>query len=419
MVAPDARSPATTADTSDPGDQTQRNFRYQHAYGAILLTAAATGQRQYKAIWCEHHDDFLAEITDNHFDAYQIKTRKPEIGKWQINHSQLKSSIKHFVMLKNTFGDNIKNFYFVTNSEFLDCSLTIRDQKKLSKSPIQFLKAICEAETEKDIQPPFDETFNDLVDYCECEPQSLFSVLRRLGLINGPGRDSFDAEIAHDHLPCLSECRHLSPPMLNNIRDEIIYKIYDASSLKIDDPAKHYKSLLGAEQSDPKLLAKRVTIESLFEIVEGNSPLPFRFYPGSAELELGQTKRKISVLEKKFIQGGIISQFETMKRRALSTESHLIGLTHRLPEKIESILNQIVSVVQGECDEASLANSVDDVPDGKEMLKDVYKRLRYISKKESAKVEHQSYECLVGVAGLLTGECEIWWSEQFDVSQEI
>ena len=93
MVAPDARFPATTADTSDPGDQTQRNFRYQHAYGAILLTNSAAGQLQYKAIWCEHHDDFLAEIADNNFDAYQIKTRKPEKGEWRINHDKLKSSI--------------------------------------------------------------------------------------------------------------------------------------------------------------------------------------------------------------------------------------------------------------------------------------------------------------------------------------
>ena len=157
----------------------------------------------------------------------------------------------------------------------------------------------------------------------------------------------------------------------------------------------------------------------MFEIVYGNSPLPFRFYPGSAELELGQAKRNISVLEKKFLQGRIISQFETMKRRALSAESHLIGLAHRLPEKIEPILNQIVSVVQGECDEASFDNSVDDIPDGKEMLKDVYRRLRDISKSEPEKVDHQSYECLVGVAGLLTGECEVWWSEHFDVDQEI
>ncbi len=64
MVEQDARSSSTTADNSDPGDQTQRNFRYQHAYGAILLTNSAAGKLDYKAIWCEHHDDFLAEISD-------------------------------------------------------------------------------------------------------------------------------------------------------------------------------------------------------------------------------------------------------------------------------------------------------------------------------------------------------------------
>lgn len=51
--------PATTPDKKDPGDQTGRNFRYQHAYGVILLAASASGLRPYAAIWCEHHEDFL------------------------------------------------------------------------------------------------------------------------------------------------------------------------------------------------------------------------------------------------------------------------------------------------------------------------------------------------------------------------
>ncbi len=39
--------------SSDPGDATARNFRYQHAYGAMLLIAARCGDFPYVAIWCE------------------------------------------------------------------------------------------------------------------------------------------------------------------------------------------------------------------------------------------------------------------------------------------------------------------------------------------------------------------------------
>ena len=71
-------NPATTADTDDPGDATQRNYRYQHAYGAILLASARRGEVPYLAIWCEHHEDLLAERTDGTYDGYQIKTSQPE-----------------------------------------------------------------------------------------------------------------------------------------------------------------------------------------------------------------------------------------------------------------------------------------------------------------------------------------------------
>lgn len=30
-------------------------------------------------------------------------------------------------------------------------------------------------------------------------------------------------------------------------------------------------------------------------------------------------------------------------------------------------------------------------------------------------VHGQPYECLVGMAGLLTEECTVWWSERFDL----
>ena len=66
--------------SNDPGDETQRNFRYQNAYGVILLIAAGRGAKPYQSIWCEYHEDLLAECQDGTLDVYQIKTRKPEEG---------------------------------------------------------------------------------------------------------------------------------------------------------------------------------------------------------------------------------------------------------------------------------------------------------------------------------------------------
>jgi Cap4 dsDNA endonuclease len=71
--------PSEVRNLTDPGDATSRNFRYQHAYGVVLLVAAKRGLRPYVAIWCEHHEDFLAQRDDGLFDGYQIKTARPEV----------------------------------------------------------------------------------------------------------------------------------------------------------------------------------------------------------------------------------------------------------------------------------------------------------------------------------------------------
>lgn len=63
--------------SGDPGDETERNFRYQHQYGVVLLAAVRRGTLNYIALYCEHHEDFLAERPDGLFDGYQIKTSRP------------------------------------------------------------------------------------------------------------------------------------------------------------------------------------------------------------------------------------------------------------------------------------------------------------------------------------------------------
>ena len=52
-------SPATIGAKGDPGDATARNYRYQYAYGVMLLIAAKRGAVPDLALWCEHHEDFL------------------------------------------------------------------------------------------------------------------------------------------------------------------------------------------------------------------------------------------------------------------------------------------------------------------------------------------------------------------------
>ena len=103
-------SPIDSRDLSDPGDMVLRKFRYQHAYGVVLSVGIATGKLDYTALWCEQHEDFLAETAFCLFDAYQIKTRKSELGEWQLNHEAFWQSIYRFVKLDLKYPDKIRSF---------------------------------------------------------------------------------------------------------------------------------------------------------------------------------------------------------------------------------------------------------------------------------------------------------------------
>src|SRR5260370_23620273 len=65
-------SPDEVLDTVDTGDETQLRFRYQHAYGVILLLAALSCKKPYTALLCDHHEDLLGQCTNGFFDAYII-----------------------------------------------------------------------------------------------------------------------------------------------------------------------------------------------------------------------------------------------------------------------------------------------------------------------------------------------------------
>lgn len=113
-------TPTDSRDSKDPGDEVLRKFRYQHAYGAILAIGMATKKLGYTAIWCEQHEDFLAEHDGGGFDAFQIKTRKSEIGEWQINDEAWHKSVGRFIALDASFPSQIQRFYFVSNTHFSD-----------------------------------------------------------------------------------------------------------------------------------------------------------------------------------------------------------------------------------------------------------------------------------------------------------
>jgi len=411
----EATSPAEVQDKEDPGDDVARRFRYQDAYGVILLVGSVAGDLEYTHIFCEHHEDLLAALPGDRFDAYQIKTRNPERGPWKLGDEKLRKSLARFVDLRSRFPNHLGAFKFVSNAKFLD------SDRAPEKSPVRVAHAARAADSLEDLEEPFAPAIRALAqklsaDKTEVDPDELFNVLAHTEFIDGPSLEEFESVLSHDHLSRLPELSTAGASELNGIRDELIQQVRQASSLAVSDPRRHWTPR-SDDADDPYILSKRVTLEDVRQTVASGSGTVFRFAPLSDRIRPRDAEQDLSRFELKLNRAGLGSSLETMRRRTVAAESHLLALGHAKPEDVDAVISQLESIVQGVCDDARLEASAGDRTFGPTMLLLVTQRLRTTARDNPQLVHHSPYECLMGVAGLLTNECKVWWSEHFDIAE--
>jgi hypothetical protein len=404
-------SPTAARDPKDPGDATARNYRYQHSYGVMLIAAARRGERPYVALWCEHHEDFLAERTDGRFDAYQVKTSKPELGPWTTTDREVIRAIGRFVDLISEFGPSIASVFFVSNTECDTVSESNTDDRRRGHCPVQLLNHIRLCDDVDSISSPYRSSFDELQAACGCDAQVLFAALRRMDIIVGPSRGEFDAALSHEHLAQLAECRGLDAAGLDGVRDGLVATVYRASSLQVTDPLRHLHPVIDRTLADPVLVAKRLDVAAVIESSLTSMPTFTRFV-GPPRLALGSTRPE-HVLQEKLGRGGLTDQVGYMKERELAAEYHLLEDAARRPHLYPDLLRQVEELVLGECSEAHLRARQHSEPYGETMLIDVQDRLRRVAEQRAHSVGGHDYECLIGIAGLLTSECRVWWSARF------
>jgi hypothetical protein len=410
-------SPVDVFDATDPGDATQRNYRYQHAYSVMLLVGGKLGLRQYVAIWCEQHEDCLAERSDKTFDAYQIKTSRPENGAWKLSNLELIKTIGRFVELVGEFGSSINKLFFVSNTECETVGPDNTNDRLRAQCPRLFLEHVQSCKTHDDIDAVFISTFRSLQAECGCLEELLFHVLQRMDIICGPSRGEIDAALSHEHIAKLDTCKALGAEKLNDFRDYLVGKVYRASSLQVEDPIRHLRPQITGTDIDPRLAAKRLSVEHLVVYAaESHGPKVFQ-YVGESLIQLGR-ERPATILEQKLAAGGLAEEIDYMAERERSAERHLLEDLQRRPERYPELSKQIEQVVLGECREAHLRAREKPAPYGPAMLIDIQDRLRRIAREETALVGDHSYECLIGMAGLLTHECVVWWSARFPIEGE-
>lgn len=399
--------------SGDPGDETERNFRYQHQYGVVLLAAARRGALNYIALYCEHHEDFLAERPDGLFDGYQIKTSRPENGAWTLTSAALTKSIGRFVDLMTAFPGQIAKFVFVSNSDVDSVTPASTDDKRRGRCPGLMLDHVRSCSNVEAMQPPFRNTFDTLAAELGAGKAQLFEVLRRLETVKGPSREDFDAALAQEHIGGLSECAHLAPGALRELCNDLVARFHRAASLYVVDPDRYLAKVCSGTNDDPVFTAKRIVIADVHLIPPSKAVDVFR-YQGPPTISLGQPRPK-RILEQKLARGGVGDLIDYMKSREQAAEYHFLEEQAKDPVSAARQLRQVEEAVHGECLEAYMVRRTVEAPFGQAMFNDVSTRLRSLESQRRELLGGAPYELLMGTAALLTDDCRVWWSERFQL----
>ena len=113
-------NPANTLSVNDPGDDTQRRYRYQAAYTAVVSLELLNdnGTAEIKEIFCEHHEDTLLHRLDGTFVGIQVKTRASGRDLFKASDDQIINAIKRFTELSINHPGYFSRFVIATNYAF-------------------------------------------------------------------------------------------------------------------------------------------------------------------------------------------------------------------------------------------------------------------------------------------------------------
>lgn len=406
-------SPIRQMPDRDYGAETLRNYRYQSAYAVALLVAAAAKKKNYSAVWCEQEDDILAQIAENSFDSYQVKTRKPELGEWRLTDDPFVSAVNVFIRLDAKYPGSFQHFNFVSNAECMESDAVAHKHLCPKRLAVAAANGCASAAELPEAEA---KGFKALLEKTESASESLFKVVQRLGFVKTPERESFIAELAQNHLRELEWCR-LSQPRLEIVVWSLIEMVDRASSLSSQDSSRHLARRAGDGQTDPQLTAKRITVEDFILRSRELANPTFHYLSSLTTNPLAQTSKDLKRFNQKLQRGGLDDYAHSLRNQTLSAEAAFLDLATRGPQG-QAELAQIENVVKAECDAAHLRAAQGAKPFGQRMLIDVQDRLHRVAKEEANKVGRQPYEALIGMAGILTESCPVWWSEKFDLENE-
>ncbi len=412
--------PNTKVDTKDPGDIVQNRFRFQAAFAGYTSLRLLGNNSEYECVYCEQLEDVLVKLKNGLFTGIQVKTKDKSQGPFRFNDDEIMQSIKRFVKHELEFPDSFSNYIISTNAGFT--SGTNDDNLKLILETVKKHKASTKCLKELD----FSQKLEKLSKLANCKKSLSLSVLNKLGVIDWADLDNYKTILAHD-IGVITGNAHQPSFILEAIAEELITLTSKAACRSTDLTEPSYYKLLRAPEaaiSDSVLANKRISLDMvdaclnkhLHSVITLQSigPSPILLKPKGTK-----------IMEIKMKEGCVSAEnIELMKDNNYSARRLFIGWLYKWGKtEAERQADHLSLLVRNDCQEAkdsaeNEASKRGAAAYGAEMLQDIRERLRKSHSTLLSGYEDLQYPHLLGIAGVLTEECKLWWSKQFPIEKQ-
>lgn len=401
---------------SDRGDETQELFIYQWSAGVTLLAGAIAGLNDYSAIWCEHHDDLLAELPSGLFHAVQVKTDSTTNARWACTSTGFGDAIRKFAEHEAAYASRVERYIFFSNIKPYVPSATAKAPTRLASSPVR-VRDLCRSVSVCSRLPePYKASFDALVNYTGADPDVVFRVLRKLEFQVGPHLEDFREQLC-SVLAGVPACKNFAVGWLESVRDDLLLLVGKASSVSI--PALQFYASLLQPDGRPEAIVrgKRIAKEDFEQRIRQHPGSCFRYADVGGYLQLGTATGQKERLRQKMAAGYVAPYFDVLWMLAMSAEERLLAEANVDAEGALRKTKQLESAMLVACKKVELDASLaepDERRRGLKILQGVFQKAEDLARNDRATVEGERAETLQGVAGLLSGSCKFAWGASID-----
>jgi hypothetical protein len=409
--------PASILSTVDHGDDMQMRLRYQATYAALVALALLIDSTEIVELYCEHHEDVLLRKGNGKFQGCQVKTRLARIGPFKADDEQIRSALSRFVALDLQFPDHFESFVIATNVGFWQGA-------KNGKS-LPFLIELaqgCDAKAPK-ASREIHKFVSALSSEHKCKAQAVWHALGKVLLQPElPQFHDIEKQLAVRIGEVLRQTHRRFDELLRAAK-ALVQLMTDASSKSSSSPLIGYFVFVTKPESAEEAVvieAKRISKERFLKSLVANFDDSVLLSSGN-RVDVRTLPTGMTTIEKKMAAGGVATNeinlakdFKFSMDRLLQEWMYKYG-----DDEAARRYDHLQLIVKEDCFEAS-AQTKAAGPYGTAMLGRVRANLRTSTANQGAKLAALgiSYNHLLGVAGILTEDCTVWWSDEFDLRDD-